>query len=187
MEFEYQPKTFSRCFTMDDNELNPTPKGLRKIIGLFLYTRYSMSVWMRLAQYFFNKSRNGAHRHVILEKLCRRVNVILNNFDHAGDLKIAPGVIFHHPGVIITAGTTIDPLVHIYGNVTLGRKDSKTPYICRAAKICGNAMVLGGVTIGEGAIVAPGSVVVRNVQAGVIVGGTPSKVIGRADLEKYSF
>jgi len=40
-----------------------------------------------------------------------------------------------------------------------------------------NVLILKGVTIGDGAIVAAGSVVVKDVQAGTLVGGNPAKII----------
>lgn len=43
------------------------------------------------------------------------------------------------------------------------------------------AVVLKGVTIGDGAVVAAGAVVTRDVAAGSVVGGSPARVIGRAD------
>lgn len=46
-------------------------------------------------------------------------------------------------------------------------------------------IVLGGVTIHEGAIVQAGSVVVRDVEKGAIVGGHPAQVFKYRDLTHY--
>ena len=43
------------------------------------------------------------------------------------------------------------------------------------------AVLLPGVTVHRGAVVAAGSVVTRDVPPGVIVGGSPSRVIGERD------
>ena len=45
------------------------------------------------------------------------------------------------------------------------------------AWIGANSIVLPGVTIGEGSVVAAGSVVVKDIPAGMIAGGNPAKVI----------
>lgn len=44
-----------------------------------------------------------------------------------------------------------------------------------------NAVILEGVKIGNGAVVAAGSVVVEDVPAGVVVAGTPAKIIKNVD------
>ena len=44
------------------------------------------------------------------------------------------------------------------------------------------AVVLKGVTIGDGAVVAAGSVVTRDVPAGVMVAGVPARII-REEVE----
>ena len=50
----FEPSSFRDCFNMDGSELNPVPKGiLNKIKGLFVNSRYSMSVFMRMNQFFF--------------------------------------------------------------------------------------------------------------------------------------
>ncbi len=41
-----------------------------------------------------------------------------------------------------------------------------------------NVSIPGGVTIGRGSVVAAGAVVVKDVEAGTIVGGVPARVIG---------
>jgi chloramphenicol O-acetyltransferase type B len=46
-------------------------------------------------------------------------------------------------------------------------------------------IVLGGVTIHEGAIVQAGSVVVRDVPKGAIVGGHPAQVFKYRDMGHY--
>ncbi len=43
------------------------------------------------------------------------------------------------------------------------------------------AIILKGVTVGRGAVVGAGAVVTKTVEAGLIVGGNPAKVIGKTD------
>lgn len=49
-----------------------------------------------------------------------------------------------------------------------------------------NAVVLEGVRVGKGSVVAAGSVVTENVESGVVVAGTPAKVIKRVDEKTKS-
>ena len=51
------------------------------------------------------------------------------------------------------------------------------PVVRRLARIGANSTILPGVEIGEGALVGAGSVVVRDVPAGVVVAGSPARVI----------
>lgn len=48
----------------------------------------------------------------------------------------------------------------------------------RGASIGSGATILGGITIGENALVGAGSVVTKDVPAGVTVAGNPAKLIG---------
>ena len=54
----------------------------------------------------------------------------------------------------------------------VGRIDIE-PYVFIGAK----ALILPGLTIGEGAVVGAGSVVTKDVEAWIIVGGNPAKYI----------
>ena len=186
------PDRFGECFTFDESELNPTPKGfLRKLIGLYLNTRWSMTVLMRLSQWYYRKSQNAGtfskKFYRLLSRYLSKRNMILNNLEHGADPKIAAGIIFHHPGVTITSYTVIESGVHLYKNVTFGSKDGGSPYIKKGAKVASHAIVIGAVTVGERAIVAPGAVVTKDVPDGKIVAGVPAKVIGDVTEENYLF
>ncbi|KAJ50448.1 2,3,4,5-tetrahydropyridine-2-carboxylate N-succinyltransferase [Clostridium tetanomorphum] len=59
---------------------------------------------------------------------------------------------------------------------------SKEPCIIEDNVLIGaNSVILEGVHIGEGSVVAAGSVVVEDVPAGVVVAGTPAKIIKAID------
>ena len=70
-------------------------------------------------------------------------------------------------------------ILHLNQYVTPTKTVSRPIVIEDDVWICLKATVLKGVTIGRGSIVAAGSVVTKNVPAGVIVGGNPAKVIAK--------
>jgi UDP-2-acetamido-3-amino-2,3-dideoxy-glucuronate N-acetyltransferase len=55
--------------------------------------------------------------------------------------------------------------------------------IKKRASIGSNATILCGTTIGEGAIVGAGSVVTKDIPAGVIVAGNPARILRRVENE----
>jgi acetyltransferase-like isoleucine patch superfamily enzyme len=57
------------------------------------------------------------------------------------------------------------------------KNDLRGPHLGRRAKIGANTTLLPGVTIGAGALVGAGSVVVRDVPAGVVVAGNPARIL----------
>ncbi|MFX0137642.1 MAG: hypothetical protein ACFFDN_28645 [Candidatus Hodarchaeota archaeon] len=177
---------------MDDSELNRSPKS---ILGIFyrlkFNSRYSMTVWFRLSQYYFMKSLScNRILKIIYQDLSNyysRKNQIKNGLTSTPQTQIGRGIVFHHTNIIITSDTVIEEGVEVYGNVTFGLKDGKAPIIKSKAKIAGNSMVLGGVIVGEGAIVAPMALVLSDVPPGKIAAGIPAKVIGDVNEKNIQF
>jgi serine acetyltransferase len=177
--------SFAECFVFDISELNPEPLGwFRKIITLFLDSRYSMTVLMRLSQYYFRKDSHFARR---LAGVLKRLNQVMNNFEHGADPIIYPGIVLHHTGVCITSASVVESGVHFYRNTTLGGKNGGAPYVKKNAKIASHSILIGAVIIGEGAIVAPGAVVVKNVPDYKIAAGVPAIIIGDVTSDNYNF
>ncbi|CAM3098133.1 serine acetyltransferase [Pseudomonas floridensis] len=90
----------------------------------------------------------------------------------------------HGIGLVIGETAVVEDEVSLWHGVTLGSTLSEAgdrhPTIRRGALICAGATVLGNIEVGERAIVAAGAVVLKPVQAGVVVAGTPARVIGQA-------
>lgn len=100
-------------------------------------------------------------------------------------------------GAVIGDGTMIDMNVVLGGRATVGKNchigagtvlagviepPSATPVIIEDNVVIGaNAVVLEGVRVGEGAVVAAGAVVTKDVPSGVVVAGTPAKIIKQKD------
>ena len=66
------------------------------------------------------------------------------------------------------------------------KHDVKSVDIGRAVWIGDRVIILGGVNIGEGAIIQAGSVVVSDIPAYGIAGGSPAKVFSKRDTDHYS-
>lgn len=100
-------------------------------------------------------------------------------------------------GAVIGEGTMIDMNAVVGARGTIGKNchigagavvagvlepPSKTPVIIEDDVLIGaNAVILEGVKVGKGAVVAAGSVVTSDVEPGVVVAGSPAKVVKSVD------
>lgn len=86
---------------------------------------------------------------------------------------------------VVGARGKIGKRVHIgAGSIIAGvlEPPSQEPCLIEDGVLIGaNAVILEGIKIGQGSVVAAGSVVTKNVPAGVVVAGTPAKIIKNVD------
>jgi serine O-acetyltransferase len=126
----------------------------------------------------------------VLLLLCRLFHKRFQNragMDLPWDTVIGEGLSIDHGwGLVVTREAVIGRNVSLFHGVTIGRKDrigeggcrlSAFPTIGDNVWIGAHSIIIGNVSIREGAIVAPGSMVVRDVEAHTVVGGNPMKTI----------
>jgi tetrahydrodipicolinate N-acetyltransferase len=105
-------------------------------------------------------------------------------------------------GAVIGDETMIDLNVVVGGRALIGKKchigagsviagviepPSAQPVIIEDGVVVGaNAVILEGVRIGKNAVVAAGAVVTEDVPEGMVVAGTPAKVIKKRDEKTNS-
>jgi acetyltransferase-like isoleucine patch superfamily enzyme len=93
-----------------------------------------------------------------------------------------------HCNIYIAQFTTIEDDVFLAPGVSVANdphpictKCMQGPTIRRGARIGVNATLLPHIVIGENALVGAGSVVTKDVPAGMLVAGTPARIVGSVD------
>ena len=126
------------------------------------------------------------HHAVILEGVCLGKNCTIGDAVSIGQRAIlGDGCNLQH-GATLAAGTVLGDYVFIGTNVSildckrpqLRHKDQEvhTPCVIEDDVVIGcNAVILPGIVVHQGAIIGAGSVVTRDVKAGIIVYGNPAR------------
>jgi len=109
----------------------------------------------------------------------------IQGLEYASKCVVGGGLYLPHPrGVLFADGTVIGKNVSIYGNVRFLGKFSASPHVGHDVFIGDGAILIGGVIIGEGSTIGAGSVVTKDVAAGVVVAGNPARVIKVLEVAK---
>lgn len=87
------------------------------------------------------------------------------------------GFSFQHGFATIVAAKQIGNNCSINQQVTIGYNGSEAPVIEDNVTVCAGAIIVGGVHVGEGAVIGAGAVVVHDVPANAVVGGSPAMIL----------
>jgi serine O-acetyltransferase len=157
--------------------INPACPNM--LTGLLSFRGYQAIQLYRINHALWNRGQQE------LAVLLQNWGATVFSMDIHPGARIGSGVFFDHGiGTVIGATAVVEDGVNIWHGVTLGstltNAGDRHPKVRRNATIGAGSTLLGNIEIGQGAVVAAGSVVLRAVEAGVVVAGIPAKVVGKA-------
>jgi len=166
------------CFKVDDHKYNPVPQSwFKKLYKIYITQRYSMVVYLRLTEYFYQKSKfKGSKYYLLIAEFFKRKNEVKNCFEHGYQHKIANGTLFHHTGLTLNDDVVIEENVQIFKNVTLALVEGKTCVIGTGSIIFSHVIILGK-RIGKNCVIGAGSVVTTDIPDNSIAVGNPARVV----------
>ena len=92
--------------------------------------------------------------------------------------EIGGGLFIQHGFATMIAAESIGENCWINQQVTIGYKDNaKAPVIGNNVMITCGAKILGNITVGDNAVIGANAVIVKDVEAGAVMGGVPAKRI----------
>lgn len=111
---------------------------------------------------------------------------VISGADIPLNCQIGGGLLIPHPnGIVIHPASIIGINCLIHQQVTIGVKRGlyQPPTIGAHVDIGAGAKILGNIHIGNDTLIGANSVVVKDVEAGLIVAGIPAKIIGHTGQE----
>lgn len=128
--------------------------------------------------------RDGVQRAEFLRKNKVFYEMGEHCYWHPRTIPSEPYLLKIHNNVVVAAGAsfhTHDVLEFMFGHIGGRQQYIGSIEICDNVFIGANSNIMYNVKIGPNAVVAAGSVVVKDVAPGTVVGGNPAKVIGNFD------
>ncbi len=95
--------------------------------------------------------------------------------------EIGGGLFIQHGFATMIAAKSIGENCWINQQVTIGYNNRGCPTIGNNVMITCGAKVLGDITVSDGAVIGANAVVVKDVEAGAVMGGVPARVIRKRE------
>jgi len=149
--------------------------------GLRLLLIHRLSHWLRLKRNNSGKNEWLLRIMLIPFELLKLAVKINAKSDIGNDCEIEGGVSFSDQGHIVFGALKTGAGTVIGNRVTLGKShvDNGKPEIGRNVWMGSDCIVYGGIRIGDGATLLPGTVLTKNIPAGVVMQGNPARLVLR--------